>query len=257
MKIVAIIQARMGSNRLPGKVLADVCGKPLLHYVVSRVRQARTLSLFAVATSDHATDDVIEKFCQINGVPSFRGSEDDVLDRYYRAAKYFQANVIVRLTADCPLLDPAIIDKVIETFMTGKFDYCSNAQEPSYPDGFDTEVFTWDALERSWQEAHLPSEREHVSTYIIKNPGLFRLGSVKHDQDLSRLRWTVDEPRDLDLIREIYRHLPNKESFRLDDLLALYREHPELSAINSGIDRNEGYRKSLQRDTFKILEEKP
>ena len=256
MKIVAIIQARMGSSRLPGKVLADVCGTPVLHCVVSRVRQARTLSLFAVATSDHSTDDVIEKFCQINVVPCFRGSQDDVLDRYYRAAKHFQANVIVRLTADCPLLDPAIIDKVVETFMTGKFDYCSNTQEPSYPDGLDTEVFTWNALERSWQEAHLPSEREHVSTYVTKNPGLFRLGSVKHDEDLSRLRWTVDEPQDLDLIREIYRYLPNKKTFRLDDLLALYREHPEFSAINSGIARNEGYTKSVHEDTLKMLEEK-
>ena len=256
MKIVAIVQARMGSSRLPGKVLADVCGKPLLHYVVSRVRQARTLSLFAVATSDHPTDDVVEKYCQINGVPYFRGNEDDVLDRYYRAAKHFQANVIVRLTADCPLLDPAIIDKVVETFMTGKFDYCSNTQQPSYPDGLDTEVFTWDALARSWQEAHLRSEREHVSTYITKNPCRFRIGSVKHDQDLSRLRWTVDEPQDLDLIREIYRHLPNKENFRLDDVLALYREHPEFAEINSEIARNEGYKKSLQEDAVKMLEAK-
>ena len=256
MKIVAIIQARMTSRRLPGKVLADVCGKPLLHCVVCRVRQARTLNLFAVATSDHSSDDVIEKFCQINVVPCFRGSQDDVLDRYYRAAKHFQADIIVRLTADCPLLDPAIIDKVVENFITGNFDYCSNTQEPSYPDGLDTEVFTWNALERSWQEAHLPSEREHVSPYITKNPDLFRLGSVKHNQNLSELRWTVDQPEDLDLIREIYRHLPNKEHFRLDDLLALYRAHPEFGVINCGIARNEGYRKSLQDDTLRTLEEK-
>src|SRR5919109_1829194 len=226
MKIVAIIQARMSSSRLPGKVLADVGGKPLLYYVVSRVRQARTPSLFAVATSDQSRDDVIEEFCQTNLVPCFRGSHDDVLDRYYYAAKHFQADVIVRLTADCPLLDPTIIDKVVDNFMTGKFDYSSNTQELSYPDGLDTEVFTWDALARSWREAYLPSEREHVSIYITKHPDLFRLGSVKHDQDLSGLRWTVDEPQDLDLIREIYRHLPNKETFRLGDLLALYREHP-------------------------------
>ena len=257
MKIVAIIQARMSSRRLPGKVLVDVCGRPLLYYVVSRVRQAQTLNLFAVATSDHSSDDVIQKFCQINVVPCFRGSQDDVLDRYYRAAKHFQADVIVRLTADCPLLDPAIIDKVVDNFITGNFDYCSNTQEPSYPDGLDTEVFTWDALERSWQEAHLPSEREHVSSYIAKNPGLFRLGSVKHNRNLSELRWTVDEPEDLDLIRKIYKHLLNKKRFRLDDLLALYREHPELRMINSGITRNEGYKKSLQYDALRIFEEKP
>jgi spore coat polysaccharide biosynthesis protein SpsF len=220
------------------------------------VRQARSLSLFAVATSDHPTDDAIEKFCQLNGVPCFRGNEHDVLDRYYRAAKHFRANVIVRLTADCPLLDPATIDKVVETFMTGKFDYCSNTQQPSYPDGLDTEVFTWNALGRSWQEAQLPSEREHVSSYITKNPGLFRLGSVKHDEDFSHFRWTVDEPQDLELIREIYRHLPNKENFQLDDVLALYREHPEFATINSEIDRNEGYKKSLQEDAVKMFEAK-
>src|SRR6185503_3950681 len=225
MKIVAIIQARMGSSRLPGKVLADVCGRPMLHYVISRVRQARRLSLIVVATSDETTDDVVVRFCQTNDVPCFRGSRNDVLDRYYNAAKYFQADVIVRLTADCPLLDPAIIDKVVETFMAGQFDYASNTQEPTYPDGLDTEVFTWKALERVWHEARVPSDREHVSTYMIKNPGLFHIGSVKHDQDLSHLRLTVDEPRDLELIRQIYRHRPNKEDFGLNDIVSLFREH--------------------------------
>jgi spore coat polysaccharide biosynthesis protein SpsF len=244
----------MSSTRLPGKVLADVCGRPLLHYVISRVRQARTLNLFAVATSDQSTDDVIENFCQANAVNCFRGSQNDVLDRYYCAAKHFQADIIVRLTADCPLLDPAIIDKVVDKFLAGNFDYCSNTQEPSYPDGLDTEVFTWNALERSWHEAHLPSEREHVSPYIIKNSGLFRLGSVKHNQNLSELRWTVDQPEDLDLIRQIYGHLLDKNNFGLKDLVALYCEHPEFTAINTGVDRNEGYRRSLRDDALKILE---
>jgi spore coat polysaccharide biosynthesis protein SpsF len=246
----------MNSARLPGKVLADVCGKPLLHYVISRVRQARTLNLFAVATSDQSTDDVIENFCHANGVHCFRGSQDDVLDRYYCAAKHFQADIIVRLTADCPLLDPAIIDKVVEKFLTGNFDYCSNTREPSYPDGLDTEVFTWNALERSWHEARLPSEREHVSPYMTKNPGLFRLGGVKHNQNLSELRWTVDQPEDLDLIRQIYGHLLDKNNFGLKDLVALYCEHPEFAAINIGVDRNEGYRRSLQDDALRILEGK-
>ena len=249
MKIVAIIQARMASSRLPGKVLADVCGKPVLHYVVSRVRQASTLSLFAVATSDHSTDDVIEKFCQINGVPCFRGSLDDVLDRYYRAAKYFQADVIVRLTADCPLLDPVIIDDVVQTFFSGEFDYVSSA--PNYPDGLDTEVFTWEALKQTWQEACLPSEREHVTPYIIKNPRRFRVGSMKNDQDLSHMRWTVDEPQDLELVRQIYQHLLDKPIFGMPDILTLFQQHPDLYAINARFSRNEGYQKSLQEDEFK------
>jgi spore coat polysaccharide biosynthesis protein SpsF len=249
MKIVAIIQARMGSRRLPGKVLADVCGKPLLHYVVCRVRQSRTLSLFAVATSDHSTDDVIEMFCQTNVVPCFRGSQDDVLDRYYHAAKHFQANVIVRLTADCPLLDPVIIDDVVQTFLSGEFDYVSSA--PNYPDGLDTEVFTLKALKQAWQEARLPSEREHVTPYITKNPGRFRVGSVKNDQDLSHMRWTVDEPQDLELVRQIYQRLLDKPIFGMADILALFQQHPDLYAINAGFSRNEGYQKSLREDESK------
>jgi spore coat polysaccharide biosynthesis protein SpsF len=246
MRVVAIIQARMGSSRLPGKVLADVCGKPLLHYVVARVRQARTLSLFAVATSDHSTDDVIEKFCQANGVPCFRGSRDDVLDRYYCAAKHFLADVIVRLTADCPLLDPVIIDDVVETFLSGEFDYVSS--DPNYPDGLDTEVFSWKTLEQTWQEARLPSEREHVTPYIIKNPSRFRVETVKNDKDLSHMRWTVDEPQDLELVRQIYYCLLGKPTFGMRDILALFEHHPELYAINAGFSRNEGFQKSLRED---------
>jgi spore coat polysaccharide biosynthesis protein SpsF len=252
VKIVAIIQARMSSTRLPGKVLADICGKPMLHYVLSRAGQASTLSLLAVATSDQATDNVIVDFCQTNHVPCVRGNRDDVLDRYYHAAKYFQADAVVRLTADCPLLDPAIIDKVVETFVAQRFDYVSNTVEPTYPDGLDTEVVTWKALERSWHEAYLPSEREHVSPYIIKNPGLFRIGSVKHNQNLSYLRWTVDQWEDLELIRQIYRHLGHNPNFGLDDVVNLFREHPELTLINAGIDRNEGYFKSLQLDALTV-----
>src|SRR5215471_19924439 len=160
MKVVAIIQARMGSSRLPGKVLAEVCGKPILHYVISRARQARTLNLVVVATSDDSTDDVIEEFCEINRVQYFRGSQSDVLDRYYHAAKHFHADAIVRLTADCPLLDPIVIDEVVRTFVSGKFDYVSSAE--NYPDGLDTEIFSWKALKKTWQEARLLSEREHV-----------------------------------------------------------------------------------------------
>jgi spore coat polysaccharide biosynthesis protein SpsF len=256
VKIVAIIQGRIDSTRLPGKVLADICGKPMLHYVVSRARQACTLSLLAVATSDQATDDVIVDFCQTNGVPYFRGSRDDVLDRYYHTAKYFQADVVVRLTADCPLLDPAIIDKVVETFIAGQFDYASNTLELTYPDGLDTEVFTSKALEIAWNEARLLSEREHVSPYIIKRADLFRIGSVKHNRNLSYFRWTVDQRQDLELVRQIYRCLGNNANFRLDDLVNLFRAHPELNSINAGVDRNEGYLKSLQLDALTIPEVK-
>jgi len=249
MKVVAIIQARMGSSRLPGKVLAEVCGKPILHYVISRARQARTLNLVVVATSDDSTDDVIEEFCEINRVQYFRGSQSDVLDRHYHAAKHFHADAIVRLTADCPLLDPIVIDEVVRTFVSGKFDYVSSAE--NYPDGLDTEIFSWKALKKTWQEARLLSEREHVTSYIIKNPRRFRLGSVINDQDLSHMRWTVDEPEDLELVRRVYQALVHKPIFGMHDILALFQQNPSLFTINAGFSRNEGYQRSLREDKSK------
>src|SRR5438132_2399961 len=163
MRVVAIIQARMTSSRLPGKVLADVCGKPMLYYVVTRAQQAKRLDLVVVATSNESSDDTIETFCELHRVSCFRGSKDDVLDRYYRAAERYRGDVIVRLTADCPLIDPLIIDKVVETLLPGNFDYVSNIREVTYPDGLDTEVFTQNTLNQTWREAATPSEREHVT----------------------------------------------------------------------------------------------
>jgi spore coat polysaccharide biosynthesis protein SpsF len=250
MKMVAIIQARMASTRLPGKIMADLAGKPLLDHVVRRAQQARTLDLVAVATSDQPTDDVVARFCQEAGIPCFRGSEDDVLDRYYQAAKHFQAHVIVRLTADCPLLDPAVIDKVVQAFHAGDYDYVSNTLEPTYPDGLDTEVFRGSALEWAWREARLKSEREHVTPYIWKQPALFRLANVKHDQNLFGLRWTVDEPEDLEFVRRVYHYLGSTPSFGMAEIIALLREHPEISDVNAGFDRNEGYAKSLREDAL-------
>lgn len=252
MKVVAIIQARMASTRLPGKVLANVCGKPMLYYVVSRVQQAHTLDLVVIATSDHSEDDVIERFCETIHVDCFRGSLDDVLDRYYRAAERFEADAIVRLTADCPLLDPMVIDKVVRTFLDGRFDYVANGMPPTYPDGLDTEVFARGALVRAWREAKLPSEREHVTPFLYNNPTMFRLGRVRFARDLSKMRWTVDEPQDLDLIRRIFDYLHLNPDFGMNDVLALFREHPELNNINAGLTRNEGYEKSLQEDKSKM-----
>jgi spore coat polysaccharide biosynthesis protein SpsF len=220
----------------------------MLHHVVTRTRQARTLGLVSVATSDEPADDVIEGFCRAEEVPCFRGSRPDVLDRYHGAARHFAADIIVRLTADCPLLDPAIIDKVVETFLAGEFDYVSNVLEPTYPDGLDTEVFSREALDRAWREARLGSEREHVTPYINQRPDLFRLGRVKHETDLSGLRWTVDEPQDLELVRRIYRYFGAKHQFGMNDIVTLFREYPELMAVNASLVRNEGYQKSLKED---------
>jgi spore coat polysaccharide biosynthesis protein SpsF len=250
MKTVAIIQARMTSTRLYGKVMAEVGGRPLLSHVVSRAQQAVTIDLVTVATSDRSTDDVIAQFCRGGNIPCVRGSEDNVLDRYYQAAKHFEAGVIARLTADCPLLDPTLIDKVVRFFYAGDYDYVSNTLEPSYPDGLDTEVFKRQALARAWREARLKSEREHVTTYIWKQPNLFHLGCVKNDQDLSKLRWTVDEHEDLEFVRRVYDHLGTQRHFGMAEVLTLLQEHPELCQINSKFQRYDGYRKLLSEDTL-------
>jgi spore coat polysaccharide biosynthesis protein SpsF len=250
MKTVAIIQARMTSTRLPGKVMAEVAGKPILGHVVHRAQQARTLDLVIVATSNQSTDNIVSQYSGKLGIPCFRGSEQDVLSRYYYAAKEFDANAIVRLTSDCPLLDPVVIDRVVQEFLVGEYDYVSNTLEPTYPDGLDTEVFRWGTLERAWKEATLKSEREHVTPYIWKNPRLFRLRNVRNGENLSQLRWTVDKREDLEFVRQVYNYLGSMTSFGMTELLALLSEHPDLKRINAGFERNEGYEKSLSEDSW-------
>lgn len=247
MKTVAIIQARMSSSRLPGKVLADIAGRPMLTHVVRRAQRAKKINLVTVATSYDQSDDVLAELCTKEGIPCFRGNLDDVLDRYYQAARFFDADVVVRLTADCPLLDPAVIDKVVTTFFNGNFDFVSNARECTYPDGLDTSVFRRTVLEQAWKEAKLKSEREHVTAYIIKNPQIFRLGSVCHTEDLSSMRWTVDEKNDLEFVRAVFRSI-GKLDFGLSDVLHVLKKQPEMQTINTGIIRNEGYIKSLKKD---------
>lgn len=247
MKTIAIIQARISSTRLPGKVLADIGGKPMLWYVVRRAQAAKRLDQVVVATSNEASDDQIAEFCAATPVECYRGSEGDVLDRYHQAAQRFNADVIVRLTADCPLLDPEVIDKVVAGFYQGQFAYVSNTVRRTYPDGLDTEVFSREALERAWREAGLLSEREHVTPYIWKHPGLFRLGGVLNREDFSALRWTVDEPPDLEFVRAVYGHL-GETSFGMNQVLRLLKDYPELAGINAGFVQNEGYQISLRQD---------
>lgn len=248
MTTLAIIQARMTSTRLPGKVMADVAGRPLLDHVIARARQAGAVDRVVVATSKRGSDDTIAEYCGRVDIPCFRGSHDDVLDRYYHAAQHLEAESIVRLTADCPLLDPAVIDKVVHHFRAGGHDYVSNALEPSYPDGLDTEAFRGSALERAWREAKLTSEREHVTAFIWKHPELFRVANVANDRDLSHLRWTVDEPEDLEFVRAVYSHLGPAPTFGMNDILMLLEDRPELGRINGSFERNEGFAKSLGRD---------
>lgn len=245
--IAAIIQARMGSTRVPGKVLLDIRGHPMLWHVVNRVRQVRSLDQVLVATSDGSSDDPIAAFCEQEGIPCFRGSEDDVLDRYYQAAKWIGADVVVRITADCPLVDPSIVDDVVRCFVEGDYDYVSNTDPPTFPDGLDAEVFSFDALERAWREARWQSEREHVTPYMRKHPELFRIGNLTYEENLAGMRWTVDEPQDLEFVRAVYDHL-GSTSFGMADVLDILKKRPELAEINASIGRNEGYQKSLRED---------
>lgn len=247
MNIVAIIQARMGSSRLPGKVMANIVGKPMIYQVVKRIRRARTINLVAVATSLHVSDDPIIDLCREENIAFFRGSEEDVLDRFYQAAKFFQANVIVRLTADCPLHDPEVIDSTVKALLEGNVDFVSGGMKTTFPDGLDAAAFPMSVLERVWRDAILPSDREHVTSYIHCHPKIFRMKTILSHDDLSHLRWTVDEPRDLEYVRAIYAHLGDTP-FGMKEILDLLKRHPELNDINTGILRNEGYLKALTDD---------
>jgi len=220
-RVVAIVQARMRAARLPGKVLADIAGRPMLWYVVKRVRMARFVDQVVVATSTESADDAIAEFCAQHNFECFRGSETDVLDRFYQAAKRFDTDVVVRVTADCPLLDSQVIDRVIASYLGNGYDYVTNTLRYTYPDGLDVEVFSLEALEAAWREASLPAEREHVTPYL-RASGRFRVHNVEHDVDLSarKLRWTVDEPPDLEFVRAVYTRIgPQGQNFGLADVL--------------------------------------
>jgi len=245
--IIAIIQARTGSTRLPRKVLKEVCGKTLLEHEILRVKRAKLLNKIIIATTDKKEDDPIVEIAGKTGINFYRGSENDVLDRYYQAAKKHEASDIVRLTGDCPLIDPKIIDLVIEYYLKNKnlFDYVSNVRPATYPDGMDVEAFSFAALEKSWQAAKLISEREHVNAYIAKNLQIFRISNVENKKDLSHLRMTIDKEADWRLIFKIYSGLyPNNHNFGLDDILAFLNKRPDLVKLNSDFMRNEGYFKS-------------
>jgi spore coat polysaccharide biosynthesis protein SpsF (cytidylyltransferase family) len=244
--VVAIIQARMSSTRLPGKVMLEVSGKTILGHVVDRLKYSNRLDAVMVATTTGPSDDIIVKWCSENKVPVFRGDLNDVLDRYYQAAKSFGAKTVVRITSDCPLIDPELVDRVIDKFSEGVYDHVSVGA--GYPDGLDAEAFSFAALEKAHREARLTSEREHVTPYIWKNPGVFRLSSITPERDLSWMRWTVDDEKDFDLVSRIYEGLGEKKIFHMQDVLEFLEKRPKLLEINSMTVRNEGYAKSLRED---------
>ncbi len=247
--VLAIIQARMGSTRLPGKVLIDLEGKPVIERVVDRVLMAKKVDKVVVATSIDQNNLPLVELCAKKKIQVFVGSEDDVLDRFYQAAKLFNPDHVVRITADCPLMDPAVIDLVIDEHLNNGHDYTSNTFSETYPDGEDVEVFKYSALEKAWSNATLTSEREHVTPYIRKHNDIFTHGSVSYTQNLSQKRWTLDNQEDLEFISKVYKALyKSNPLFGIDMILDYLKEHPELEMINNHIMRNEGYAKSLVND---------
>ncbi len=245
----AIIQARTNSRRLPGKVLIPIIDKSLLAHVIERVKRATLVDQVIVATTTRPEDIAICKIADEAGVDFFAGSEEDVLDRYYQTTLRFGADIVIRITADCPLLDPYIVDKIVRRHLEGGSDYTSNTLHRTYPDGLDVEVFSFGALKRAWSNSTLTSEREHVTSYIWKNSKEFQLTNVDNCKDLSALRWTIDEERDLRFVEEVYRHLYRKEGiFYMEDILYLLDKFPYLSKINCSITTNEGYSKSVSED---------
>lgn len=234
MKTVALVQARMGSSRLPGKVLRPLLGRPMLSHVVHRLREARTLDQIVVATSSAPQDRQIVDFCRGQAVKWFCGSEQDVLDRFYQAALAFQADTIVRVTADCPLIDPGVVDRVVSAYRARcrETDHASNVlPHRTFPRGLDTEVFGGDLLERLWIEDQNPRWRQHVTEMVFQQPERFRILNICNETDLSHHRWTVDTAADLELVQRIFQFFgPRPFSWR--DVLAVTAQHPEWLELN-------------------------
>ena len=248
----AIIQARMSSTRLPGKVLMEVNGRPLLLYMIERLKGSETIAKVVVATSSDESDNPLAKFCEANGVDCYRGSLDDVLDRYYQAAVKCKCETVIRLTGDCPIIDPKVIDTVVRKFESGGYDFVANTAPPentTYPEGMDVEVFSFSALEKAWKDAKKPSDREHVTFYFWKNPGLFSTFRCDLDRNYSKYRVTVDYPMDFNVISDIITEFyPENKYYTMQEIIAFLDTHKETMGKNSGIKPFSGWESSFRKD---------
>tara|TARA_Y200000002_G_C22656499_1_gene653735 strand:- start:1065 stop:1811 length:747 start_codon:yes stop_codon:yes gene_type:complete len=247
MNTVVIVQARMGSTRLPGKVLLRVLDMPLLQFQIERLKDTPKVDSIVIATTTNPADDLIVDLCESLGYLVFRGAEHDVLDRYHTAAQFYEADCIVRINSDCPLIDPAIVSRVLDVFHSelGSYDYVSNILEKGYPIGLHTEVFSREALKNAFYHSTDPDEREHVTPYLYRNPDKFKLASVAPEIDMSHLRWTLDYPVDLMVIRRIIEGLyPKNPKFGIDEIVNFIEENPEISELNSYIQKEQTIMKS-------------
>ena len=253
IKVLAIIQARASSTRLPGKVIKEISGKTLIELMVERIKRSKKVNLLILATSLDSGDNVVEDICSKISLPCYRGSLNDVLDRFYKAALIYSPDIIVRLTGDCPLIDSIIIDNIIEMMVESDYDYISNTLNPTYPDGMDVEVFRFSALEAAYNNATFPSDREHVTPYIWRNSSykggnLFKSHSFENKTDLSRYRLTVDYPDDFMVIQRLVAELGCQKDWI--EYVSFLNTHPEVQGLNSKHSRNEGYIKSVCQDAL-------
>ncbi len=257
MQIITVVQARFSSTRLPGKVLLPILEKPILIRIIERVRKAKFVGQLVIATSINSEDDQIEKLCNEYNFECYRGSLTDLLDRHYQVGLKYNADAVVKIPSDCPLIDPSIIDKVIKNFTENNFDYVSNLHPATYPDGNDVEIFSFNALEKAWKEATKNFEREHTTPYFWENQNLFKLGNVKWETGLdlsTSLRFTLDYFEDYQFIKNIYEELyPKNPDFSLQDILILLKEKPELLEINKKYAGTYWYDNHL--DELKNIEE--
>ena len=254
MKTVAIIQGRMSSSRLPGKILTDISSQPMLTRVMIRASRATTLDQIIFATTTDASDDPVAEYCDLAGLDYTRGSLFDVLDRYYQTATQFKADIVVRITADCPVIDPDLIDDVVNTLLEDEYDFVCNRLPPpynrTYPIGLDVEACTFKVLKKAWKDAKEPQHREHVMPYFYEgvqlsvisrqlsegvSPRGFKVALLNHVTDFNDYRWTVDTPEDLEFMREVYKHFDGRDDFSWKEVLDLVHDNPELMKINSGV----------------------
>lgn len=242
LKTIIVVQARMGSTRLYGKVLKEVLGRPLLSFLCERLKSVRGIDQLLIATTANGEDQKIVDFCLRENIPFYRGSSEDVLDRFYRATRPFNPVIIVRVTSDCPLIDPRRIEEVLNFFVTHfpDYDYVSNSYVRSFPIGMDTEVFSFKSLEEAACEAILPEEREHVTPFIYRRAQRFRTGLITHVPNLADYRLTVDTPEDFELVSKIIQHLyPSNPNFSMEDIIEILGKHPEWKLINSKVKHKE------------------
>jgi len=240
--ITAIIQARVNSSRLPNKIFAEIMGQPLIWHVINRIRFSKRITNIIIATSMNKLDDKLEEWCRDNFIQVFRGSENNVLERFFFSAKKCSSKIIVRITADDPFKDPIILDNVIDMLVENNLDFAYNNNPPTFPEGLDTEVFTMQSLEKAYQNSVDEYEHEHVTQYFYRNKNKFKQKNFKYSEDISYLRWTIDKKEDLEMTRQVYNHLYQVgEIFYMKDILALLKENPQIAKINENVARSSMY----------------